>query len=116
MSEPLWGVHGKILEVDLSSGRIEQTPLGPGQVADYIGGRGLGARLFSDRTDPSCDALSPENVIIIAAAPLIGTNAPTAGRGHMGFKSALSGGVGTSNIGGTWAPAFTVARIDALAF
>jgi len=115
MSEPLWGVHGKILEVDLSSGRIEQTALGPGQVADYIGGRGLGARLFSDRTDPSCDALSPENVIIIAAAPLIGTNAPTAGRGHMVFKSALSGGIGSSNCGGTWAPAFKSTGFDALA-
>jgi len=115
MSELPWGVHGKILEVDLSSGRIEQTPLGPGQVADYIGGRGLGARLFSDRTDPSCDALSPENVIIIAAAPLIGTNAPTAGRGHMVFKSALSGGIGSSNCGGTWAPAFKSTGFDALA-
>jgi len=115
MSEPPWGVHGKILEVDLSTGRIEQTPLGPGQVADYIGGRGLGARLFSDRIDPSCDALSPENVIIIAAAPLIGTNAPTAGRGHMVFKSALSGGIGSSNCGGTWAPAFKSTGFDALA-
>ena len=115
MSEPPWGVHGKILEVDLSSGRIEAVPLNPGQVADYIGGRGLGARLLSDRIDPNCDALSPENVIIIAAAPLIGTNAPTAGRGHMVFKSALSGGIGSSNCGGTWAPAFKSTGFDALA-
>jgi aldehyde:ferredoxin oxidoreductase len=64
--------------------------------------------------DPSCDALSPESVVVIAAAPLIGTNAPTAGRGHMVFKSALSGGLGTSNCGGTWAPAFKSAGFDAL--
>lgn len=115
MSEPPWGVHGKVLEVDLSSGRIDATPLDPGQVEDYIGGRGLGARLFSDRIDPRCDAMSPENVIIIAAAPLIGTNAPTAGRGHMVFKSALSGGIGSSNCGGTWAPAFKASGFDALA-
>lgn len=115
MSEPPWGVHGKVLEVDLSSGRIEATPLDTGQVAEYIGGRGLGARLFSDRIDPRCDALSPGNVIVIAAAPLIGTNAPTAGRGHMVFKSALSGGIGSSNCGGTWAPAFKASGFDALA-
>jgi aldehyde:ferredoxin oxidoreductase len=114
MSELPWGVHGKILEVDLSSGRIEETPLGPGQIADYIGGRGLGARLLYDRIDPTCDALSPDNVIVIAAAPLIGTNAPTAGRGHMVFKSALSGGIGSSNCGGTWAPAFKSTGFDAL--
>jgi len=114
MSELPWGVHGKILEVNLSSGRIEETPLDTSQVADYIGGRGLGARLFSDRIDPGCDALSPDNVIVVAAAPLIGTNAPTAGRGHMVFKSALSGGIGSSNCGGTWAPAFKSSGYDAL--
>ncbi|HUU37636.1 MAG TPA: aldehyde ferredoxin oxidoreductase N-terminal domain-containing protein, partial [Candidatus Desulfaltia sp.] len=114
MSELPWGVHGKILEVDLSSGRIEEIPLDPGLVEDYIGGRGLGARLLYDRIDPGCDALSPDNIIVIAAAPLIGTNAPTAGRGHMIFKSPLSGSIGSSNCGGTWAPAFKSAGFDAL--
>jgi aldehyde:ferredoxin oxidoreductase len=108
------GVHGRILEVDLSSGEIDEVPLGPDEVANYIGGRGLGARLLYDRLDPRCDALSPENIIVIAAAPLIGTNAPTAGRGHMVFKSALSGGLGSSNCGGTWAPAFKATGFDAL--
>src|SRR4030042_2314094 len=109
------GVHGRILEVDLSSGRIEEVPLEPDLVADYIGGRGLGARLFHDRMGPGCDAVSPGSVVVIAAAPLIGTNAPTAGRGHMVFKSALSGGLGTSNCGGPWAPAFKSTGFDALA-
>lgn len=114
MSDLPWGVHGRILEVDLSSGRIEGTPLDSNYIADYIGGRGLGARLFFDRIDPGCDALSPDNIVVIAAAPLIGTNAPTAGRGHMVFKSALSGGIGSSNCGGTWAPAFKSTGFDAL--
>jgi aldehyde:ferredoxin oxidoreductase len=114
MSDLPWGVHGRILEVDLSSGRIDDLPLETDLVADYIGGRGLGVRLISSRMDPGCDALSPENVIVIAAAPLIGTKAPTAGRGHMVFKSALSGGLGSSNCGGTWAPAFKSTGFDAL--
>jgi aldehyde:ferredoxin oxidoreductase len=114
MSEIPFGVHGRILEVDLSSGRIDETPLDPGLVADYIGGRGLGARLIYDRINPACDPLGPENIIVIATAPLIGTNAPTAGRGHMIFKSALGGSVGTSNCGGTWGPAFKATGYDAL--
>jgi aldehyde:ferredoxin oxidoreductase len=114
VTELPWGVHGKILEVDLSRGRVDEVPLGPDKVADYIGGRGLGARLLYDRLDPGCDALGPDNIIVIAAAPLIGTNAPTAGRGHMVFKSALSGGIGSSNCGGTWAPAFKATGVDAL--
>ena len=114
MNELPWGVHGRILEVDLGSGRIDRTPLDIGLVEDYIGGRGLGARLLYDRLDPGCDALSPDNIIAIVASPLIGTNAPTAGRGHMVFKSALSGGIGSSNCGGTWVPAFKSAGYDAL--
>lgn len=88
--------------------------MGSGFVEDYIGGRGLGARLLYDAIDPACDPLSPENAIVIAASPLIGTTAPTAGRGHMVFKSPLSGGIGSSNCGGTWAPAFKSAGCDAL--
>ncbi|MGB7296474.1 MAG: aldehyde ferredoxin oxidoreductase family protein [Candidatus Aminicenantales bacterium] len=114
MSGLPWGIHGRILEVDLSSGRIEVTSLDLGLVEDYIGGRGLGARLLYDRLDPGSDALSPDNILVIVASPLIGTNAPTAGRGHMVFKSALSGGIGSSNCGGTWAPAFKSAGYDAL--
>ena len=114
MTDLPWGVHGRILEVDLGRGRVEDRPLGLDLVADYIGGRGLGARLILEAMNPGCDALSPDSVIVIAAAPLIGTNAPTAGRGHMVFKSALSGGLGTSNCGGTWAPAFKSAGFDAL--
>ena len=83
-------------------------------MADYIGGRGLGIRLLLDRIDPACDPLSPGNIIVLAMAPLIGTNAPTAGRGHMVFKSALGGSIGTSNCGGTWAPAFKSTGYDAL--
>lgn len=114
MNELPWGVHGRILEVDLSSGRVKETPLDSGLVEDYIGGRGLGARLLYDGIDPACDPLGPENVIVIAAAPLIGTTAPTAGRGHMVFKSPLSGSIGSSNCGGTWAPAFKSAGCDVL--
>ncbi|OGD18499.1 MAG: hypothetical protein A2W03_05110 [Candidatus Aminicenantes bacterium RBG_16_63_16] len=114
MNEIPYGVHGRILEIDLTSGSINETPLDGGLVADYIGGRGLGIRLLLDRIDPACDPLSPGNIIVIATAPLIGTNAPTAGRGHMVFKSALGGSVGTSNCGGTWAPAFKATGYDAL--
>ncbi len=114
MSELPWGIHGRILEVDLSSGRIVVRPLDAGLTEDYIGGRGLGARLLYDGAHPACDPLGAENLIVIAAAPLIGTPAPTAGRGHMVFKSPLSDSIGSSNCGGTWAPAFKSAGYDAL--
>ncbi|MDH7513379.1 MAG: aldehyde ferredoxin oxidoreductase family protein [Clostridiales bacterium] len=108
------GYHGKVLEVDLSRGRIERVPLDASDVHDYLGGRGLAARIFYDRIDPACDPLSPDNVLVIATSPLLGTNAPTAGRGHMVFKSPLTGMIGSSNCGGTWAPAFKASGYDVL--
>jgi aldehyde:ferredoxin oxidoreductase len=109
-----YGYHGKILEVDLSAGRIEEKPLDPELVRDYLGGRGLATRLFYDRVEPACDPLGPDNILVIATSPLIGTNAPTSCRGHMVFKSPLTGVIGTSNSGGTWANAFKASGFDAL--
>jgi aldehyde:ferredoxin oxidoreductase len=109
-----YGYHGRILEVDLSAGRIEEKPLDPELVRDYLGGRGLATRLFYDRVEPACDPLGPDNILVIATSPLIGTNAPTSCRGHMVFKSPLTGVIGTSNSGGTWANAFKASGFDAL--
>ena len=112
--DALYGNHGLALEVDLSSGRSRAVPLGRSLLEDYLGGRGLAARLFYDLTDPACDPLGPDNAVVIAASPLVGTGAPTAGRGHMVFKSPLTGFIGSANCGGTWAPAFKSAGFDAL--
>ncbi len=109
-----YGYHGKILEVDLTEGRVEAKPLDPGLVRDYLGGRGLATRLFYDEVDPACDPLGPDNVVVIATSPLVGTNAPTSCRGHMVFKSPLTGFIGTSNSGGTWANAFKATGHDVL--
>jgi aldehyde:ferredoxin oxidoreductase len=108
------GYHGKILEVDLSAGRVEIRPLSPELALDYLGGRGLATRIFYDAVDPECDPLGTENVIVIATSPLVGSNAPTSCRGHMVFKSPLTGVIGTSNSGGTWASGFKAAGFDAL--
>jgi aldehyde:ferredoxin oxidoreductase len=111
---PIPGFHGRVLEIDLTTGTILRKPLDPQLALDYLGGRGLGARILYDTIDPACDPLGPENAFVIAASPLIGTNAPTAGRGHMVFKSPLTGVIGTSNSGGTWGAAFKTTGFDVL--
>ncbi len=111
---PLPGTHGRILDIDLTAGDIKRADLDPSLVLDYLGGRGLGTRLLYDGMDPAADPLGPDNLIVIATSPLVGTNAPTAGRGHMVFKSPLTGVIGTSNSGGTWGAAFKSSGYDAL--
>jgi aldehyde:ferredoxin oxidoreductase len=111
---PVSGYHGRVLVADLSRGEARTVPLDPDTALTYLGGRGLATRLLYDAIDPACDPLGPDNAFVIAASPLIGSNAPTAGRGHMAFKSPLTGVLGTSNSGGTWGAAFKSSGFDAL--
>ena len=112
-SSTVSGYHGKILEIDLSHSNIKVKPLDRDILENYLGGRGLATKIFTDCVDPSCDPLSKDNVIVLATSPLIGTAAPTACRGHMVFKSPLTGAIGSPNCGGTWAHAFKMAGYDA---
>src|SRR5512137_1603594 len=111
---PISGYHGRVLVADLTRGEVRTVALDPATALAYLGGRGLATRLLYDLVDPACDPLGPDNAFVIAASPLIGSNAPTAGRGHMVFKSPLTGVLGTSNSGGTWGHAFKASGFDAL--
>ncbi len=68
------GICGKLLEVDLSSGKTKDLPVSEGLFGKYLGGRGLGARLLFDLLPPKTDPLSPENIILFMTGPLTGTN------------------------------------------
>ena len=100
-----------VLEIDLNSNEILETTI---DGAPWIGGRGLATKLFTDRIDPLCDPLSAGNVMVFAVSPLTGTTAPTAGRGHVVFKSPLTGAIGSANSGGRWGKVFKSTGYDAL--
>src|SRR4030042_4698963 len=103
---PISGDEGRVLVPDLSRGEVRTLPLDPGLALDYLGGRGMATRVLYDTIDPACNPLGPDNAFVIAASPLIGSNAPTAGRRHMGFQAPPTGGLGGSNSGGSWGAAF----------
>ncbi len=65
-----------------------------------LGGRGLSAKILTRDCDPTCDALGPDNVLVMAPGVLAGTTAPTSGRISIGGKSPLTGGIKEANAGG----------------
>ena len=73
------GWAGKILRVDLSTGRIwtEDTIE---RYKDYLGGTGIGYKVMWDEVPAGTMPYDPENRIIFAVGPLAGTGAPCSGR------------------------------------
>jgi aldehyde:ferredoxin oxidoreductase len=75
-----YGYAGRILHVDLNSGRAEVENASTPLYNDFIGGWGANYRLIWDHLKAGTDPMSPENPIIIGAGPLCGTLAPQSGK------------------------------------
>lgn len=71
---------GKILRVNLTTGKISEEPLKEDLVKAFVGGRGLGAKYLFDEISPGIDPLSPENILIFMTGPLNGLPVPCAGK------------------------------------
>ncbi len=70
----LYGYTGKIAFVDLSTGDITQ--LDTANHTDFLGGRGIGAKINWDFVGPDVKGCDPENVISFITSPTMGTPCP----------------------------------------
>ena len=113
---PSGGWVGKILRVDLTNWKISEISTFD-YVPKFLGGRGLGAKIYWDEVPPEVGALDPENRLIFATGPLQGTMAPTSGRFMVLGKSPQTAPTESfcrSGVGGHWAPELKWAGYDAL--
>lgn len=69
----LYGYHGKILRVDLTTQKINTSKLNEEDAKKYVGGTGFGAKILYEEVPPNIQWDDPENRIIIANGPLSGT-------------------------------------------
>ena len=104
----------RMLDIDLSSGRVSVVRFREEQVRPYIGGSGLAARLLAENTGADTDPLSESNVLIYSLGPLTGTIAPTSGRHHITAKSPLTGIFGEADVGGYFGRALRRAGFEGL--
>lgn len=108
------GWTGKLLRVNLTTGRCAAEDIPRDWLRDYIGGRGLADRYLVEELDPRVDPLSPDNKLIFATGPLTGTPAPCGARYMVVTKGPLTGAITTSNSGGHWGPELKFAGYDLL--
>ncbi len=108
------GYNGKILRVNLTELSYKVEALDLEMAQKFIGGRGLGTKIFKDEVDANVDALSPENKLLVVTGPLTGTPTPTGGRYMVVTKSPLSGTIASSNSGGYWGAELKFAGYDVI--
>ena len=106
--------NGKILRVNLSDKSFKVEDLDLNVAKKFIGGRGLGTKLYMDEVCPTIDPLSPENKVVIASGPLTGASVPTGCRYMVVTKSPLTGMIASSNSGGKWGAVLKYAGYDAI--
>src|SRR5512145_1008170 len=97
------GTCGRLLDIDLSSGKTKEIVISEAIARKYIGGRGLGARLLYDLLPPKTDPLSPENILIFLTGPFTGSMVPGSSKFVVVTKSPLTGG---------WCDSYSSGRIS----
>jgi aldehyde:ferredoxin oxidoreductase len=110
------GYTGKILEVNLRTGKIETVSIKEKDQKNFLGGSGLAAKIFFDLFDPKVDPLSPENPLIVLTGPVVGTQFPGTSRFAVCGKSPLTGIWGEGTCGGNFGPELKFAGIDGIIF
>ncbi len=104
----------RYVEVDLSTGIIKSYPVSEEYFERYLGGKALAARILFDELPSGVDPLSPGNILIINTGPLTGTGAPSSSRFNVTTKNVLTGGIASSNCGGTFGVRLRRAGFDGL--
>jgi aldehyde:ferredoxin oxidoreductase len=111
-----FGFMGKVLRVDLTSGRITEQDLREDVVRKYIGGVGIATRYLYDEVPNGADPLGPDNLLIFMTGPLAGTASASASRYSAVAKSPLTGIWGHANSGGSFGPALKRSGYDGIIF
>ncbi|HEY81726.1 MAG TPA: aldehyde ferredoxin oxidoreductase family protein [Dehalococcoidia bacterium] len=108
------GYIGKILRVDLSSGRVTTEEFPENFYRQYLGGEGFTGYFLLKEVPPRVDPLGPDNKLIFAAGPLTGVPVGGCGRHSVGAKSPLTGAFGEAEAGGYWGAELKMAGFDAV--
>ena len=106
---------GKILYVDLTSGRSKTGIFNEDFARAYIGGTGFGIKTLIDNQEPGIDAFDPRNPLIYAVGAVSGTMVPAAGSKFGVFaKSPASNLLGEAYSTGQWGAELRHAGYDIL--
>jgi len=108
------GYAGRVLRIDLESNQVKVQHTNKRLITEFLGGRGFNSKRLYDEVPKDADPLSPQNKLIFATGPLVGTAFPLGARFNVTAKSPLTRILGDSNAGGHFAAEMKFAGYDQL--
>jgi aldehyde:ferredoxin oxidoreductase len=114
VSNASYGYAGGVLRVDLSHGSITEEKLDESMLRRYLGGTGLGAKYLYENVPPGVAWNDQQNVLVLAAGPLSGTNAPGSGTFSVVTKGAITNGATSSQANGYLGAYMKLSGFDAV--
>ncbi len=107
------GWMGKIVSIDLGTLKKGIVEVDDATRRRFVGGRGLGVKLYSDLFPLPIDPFADDNALIFMTGPLTGT-LMTSGRYQVVSRSPLTGTICDSSSGGVFGQALKAAGLDGL--
>ena len=108
------GHAGRILKVDLSTGKSSVKTIDEKYARKYLGGQGFAVEIVYHNVPEGADALSPENVLAMAPGLFAGYPVPTGGKTAFAGKSPATNTLAESIMGGSIGAELRHAGYDAL--
>src|SRR5947209_11829160 len=108
------GYAGKLLRVNLTTGKIWSEPWSPEDMRELIGGVGLGARIFYREVPAHVHWDHPENRLVLATGPLAGL--PVWGTGGLTVvtRGAMTNGATSTQANGFFGATLKFSGYDAI--
>ncbi len=108
------GYAGKLLRVNLSTGKIWTQPWSPEAMREYLGGAGLGAKILYDEVGPRVHWDHPDNRLVMATGPLAGL--PVWGTGGLTVvtRGAMTDGATSTQANGFFGATLKFSGYDAI--
>ncbi len=111
-----FGYHGKILHVDLATGKIEVENPPESFYRMYMGGSAMAMYYILHGVPKGADPFGPENLLTVFPSVVTGSSIAGQSRINVNAKSPMSGGIGDSQAGGFFPAEFKFAGYDGVIF
>jgi aldehyde:ferredoxin oxidoreductase len=108
------GYGGRILHVDVTSGRSRIEPVAEALARALLGGNGFAARLLLDQVPSGIDPYDADNAVVFAVGPVTDTTVPGNSRACVASKSPLTGLFFDSTFGGRFPATLKRTGFDAV--